>query len=725
MEKRIKSKMNIRTNNSRTPLCMKKRTGSVWHGMLYLLLLAGASACVMEDVIEPDTVKTGDAPVPVTFRTETALQTRAGDAGGWAADDRVGIFMLATGASFASGMEADNREYLPAVTGDARTAALVPVTSPVDQTIYYPANGKVDFVAYFPCRSAAQIGSEYVYPVNVSDQARPEAIDLRHAKASGAGKNSASVTLAFDHQLSKITVNVKKAKIITDDFSGLTAAIHGVPSGADFSLENKTFKLHSPASTPVSLRRTAAADGYEASFEAILIPQTGTAGRKITFNTGSGSYTWEISEAEAFAPGKHHVYDLTVSKSEVSAEGSITPWDNKQGGNGNLSPETLQPGSLLLTGYTGNVTVTYRDGSTKTIAVTTGKATALPAGSEIKVIQNIILTNNSNRTPIPIGRKGDGKITLKVTSTSSVSFRDAVNGYTPVGSRAELDLASSSSSGRSGKYLQEADIDMMNLVFEPIGYFEKTGSNAFTGIYDGGGYKIRNLAVSAATSYIGLFGYAKGTGTVIRNVHVISGNISGYAVGGICGYAYGGVTIENCSNRASITGESAAGGIVGHNASRSKVIACYNAGTVKAGNSAGNSAGGITGTNVCDDNGGASVIACYNTGDVTAPENAGGISGGNTKTPVSITACYSTGNVSGEDLYGGICGDAGTNAPANCYWTGNTAVVGSGSPGTTSRKFGDGSNSTGWPASSASINWGAASGSNGGQGGNYWKLLGS
>ncbi|MDR1103122.1 MAG: fimbrillin family protein [Tannerella sp.] len=722
MEKRSRDKMNIRTKNSRTPRCMKERTGSVWHGMLYLLLLAGASACVMEDVIEPDIVKPGDAPVPVTFRTATALQTRAGDTGGWATDDRVGIFMLATGESFATGMGADNREYLPAVAGDARTATLAPVTSPVNQTIYYPVNGNVDFVAYCPYRPAAELGSGYACPVDVSDQTRPEAIDLRYAKASNAGKNTPSVTLVFDHQLSRVTVNVKKAQVIADDFSGLTAAIHGVPSKADFSLEDRTLTPHSPASTPVSLRKTVTADGYEASFEAILVPQAGTAGRKITLHAGSSSYTWDIPETVTFETGKHHIYDLSVSKSEVNAEGRITPWVNEMGKNESLKSESLNPGTLLLEGYTGNVTVTYKDDltpKTKTINVTSGKAIDLPAGSGTRIIRDIILEKNNDKTPILIGRKGDGKIVLKVTSYYSVSFRSAVNGNIPIGSRAELDRVSSSY-GRDGKYLQEDDIDMMDISFQPIGYESQLTSTTFTGIYDGGGKKIRNLAVSTTTRYVGLFGYASGSSTVIRNVHIVSGNISGDAVGGICGYALGGATIENCSNRASVKGESAAGGIAGH-ISNSKVTACYNAGAVTVvGNVAGSAAGGITGTNISA----TSVIACYNTGNVTGPRYAGGISGGNSGTPVSITACYSTGNVSGG-TYGGICGSAGTNAPANCYWTGNTEVVGAGSAGTTSRKFGDGSNNTGWPAASAANNWGIASGSNAGKNGYYWKSLGS
>ncbi|MDR1330480.1 MAG: fimbrillin family protein [Tannerella sp.] len=721
MEKRIKSKMNIKTKNSHMPLHIKVRTGNVWHGMLYLLLLAGASACVVEDVVDPISRKP-DAPVPVTFHTTTTLQTRAGDTNGWSTNDRVGIFMLEAGGSFTSGMKADNHEYLPSVTSDTRTANLVPVTSPIDHTIYYPANGNVDFVAYSPYKPAAEIGSGYIYPVNVSNQALPEAIDLRHAKATNANKNSSSVTLAFNHQLTLITINVKKAQSVTDDFSSLTAVILGVPSGADFSLESKTFALHSPSSTPVSLRKTTTASGYDASFEAILIPQAGTSGRRITFGAGSNSYTWDIPGTAAFETGKHHTYDLVISKVEVSAEGSITPWVNEPGRNENLKPEPLQPGALLLIGYTGNVTISYRDGSTKAIAVTTGQAATLPAGSEIKVIEEIILTNNSNKTPILIGRKGDGKITLKVTSTSSAVFRDAVNGYIPVGSRAELDIVALSSS-RSGKYLQEADIDMMDILFEPIGHYESTGQNGFTGVYDGGGYNIRNLAVSTPEKYAGFIEYANGPNTVIRNVNILSGYITmtGDAVGGICGYTFGGVRIENCSNRASITGRVVAGGIVGHN-EKSTVTACYNTGSVTAENAT----GGITGTNIGAQGLEARVIACYNTGAIYSIRSySGGISGANIGTDINIIACYSTGNVTGPGK-AGICGQPKGNEPAYCYWTGNLPFFyEGGNTGTTSRKFGDGSDNTGWPASDAIFYWGIASGSSGGQNGYYWKSLGS
>ncbi|MDR1407066.1 MAG: fimbrillin family protein [Tannerella sp.] len=713
MKKRIISELSIMTKNSHKPFFFHSFVCSVWRGIL-CLLLAGTTACVVEDV-EPD-ILDPDIPVPVKFQT-TMLQTRAGDVSGWATGDRVGIFMLTAGGFFTSDMYADNREYVPSVTGNAQTT-LAPVTSPVDQTVYYPVNGSVDFVAYCPYKPASEIGGGYVYPVDVSNQAAPAAIDLRYAKNTNASKNSSSVTLTFDHQLSRVTIHVTKGQSLIDDFTGLTAAIHGVPSGADFSLESRILTPHSPAPAPIPLRKTVADDGVDATFDAIFIPQTGTAGRKITLHAGTNVYTWDIPADIAFEAGKQHIYALTVNKATVNAEGSIVPWTDTKGQDGTLSPEPLPAGTLLLDGYTGPVTITYKDGSTATLAtVTTKKETALPAGSGNKIIKNIILTkDNPSKTPILIGRKGNGKIELKVSPPSYTFLRGDVNSKRPIGSIAEFErIRTRIYASPQYSYLQEADIDMMDIPFEPLGVENK---NPFMDVYDGGNYKIRNLTVSGQDN-AGLFGYATGANTVIRNVHIVSGNITGKFVGSICGYLLSGATVENCSNRASVKGTEDSGGIVGYNR-WGKVVGCYNAGAITSTGEA----GGITGSNVSENGTSASVVACYNTGNITSSSNvAGGITGINSGT-CSITACYSIGNVSGSKS-GGICGNA-SNAPVNCYWAGNaTAAVGTGSAGTTSRRFGDGSNSTGWPANSAAGNWGIASGSNGGTNGYYWKSLGS
>lgn len=138
--------------------------------------------------------------------------------------------------------------------------------------------------------------------------------------------------------------------------------------------------------------------------------------------------------------------------------------------------------------------------------------------------------------------------------------------------------------------------------FEPIG----TSDEPFVGSYDGQGYLIKNLYISATnTDNIGLFGYVKGTAdsfASISNVHieiagemsvcqnsenlkkftVVYGNVTGKDnVGGLAGSAVN-ADITNCSVvKGNVIGSTAVGGLVG-NASGSTINSCFTSTTTYA-----------------------------------------------------------------------------------------------------------------------------------------------
>lgn len=138
----------------------------------------------------------------------------------------------------------------------------------------------------------------------------------------------------------------------------------------------------------------------------------------------------------------------------------------------------------------------------------------------------------------------------------------------------------------SKSYILEADIDLSSESnWTPI--------EGFTGILNGGGYKIFNLTVNSTnTENIGLFGTLNGTVTnlSIENAQITSKGDAGKAgivagtncgtiknvvvegtinpkfynnVGGIAGYSSGG-TISECVNKATVIGANNVGGIVGY-----------------------------------------------------------------------------------------------------------------------------------------------------------------
>ncbi|MBQ7749710.1 MAG: hypothetical protein IJR77_00625 [Bacteroidales bacterium] len=222
-------------------------------------------------------------------------------------------------------------------------------------------------------------------------------------------------------------------------------------------------------------------------------------------------------------------------------------------------------------------------------------------------------------------------------------------------------------------FVQTADIDMNLKSFSPIG---SASAAPFKGNYDGGNFKISNLAAEGLDSSnpaSGLFGYAEDA--TIRNVKLENRSNSGSfnRVGGLVGYA------KNCT----IQGCSLSGGILGATANMcAAIVADMEGGTVeecKAENveitNTKNYAAGIA----AYAHGGATITSCtIENVKVSGANEIGGIAG---KTDSSkITACSavkSTVSASSEDA-GAIVGWSVANSEiSGCSVTESTVTVGS------------------------------------------------
>ena len=155
------------------------------------------------------------------------------------------------------------------------------------------------------------------------------------------------------------------------------------------------------------------------------------------------------------------------------------------------------------------------------------------------------------------------------------------------------------------------------------------GTAGYVAEFDGGGYTISGLMVTGGTN-AGLFGRlgdAAGSGGVIRDLGLMSPNVSGNIyVGGLVGYAFAGTEITTSyvqggtSTVANLGGY--AGGLVGFNLGEIKA-AYARGGSVIASSPTGSNAGGLTGNN--GDTG--HIIASYAAATVSGAANIGGLAG--------------------------------------------------------------------------------------------------
>jgi hypothetical protein len=299
--------------------------------------------------------------------------------------------------------------------------------------------------------------------------------------------------------------------------------------------------------------------------------------------------------------------------------------------------------------YAGRIRVNYMGGDTDVITVTSVRAIELPNTG--KVIHSFeFLDKTVSPTSFLVGRKEDGStLSLKLVDYELL-LRDPVGTSIPIGTLAEFRLVNTNSTTRAGSYKQEANLDFMAEKWTPVG-------SAFTGSFDGDNHEISRLARTIFSSIT--------SGAEIRNVRVVSGEVSGQAA--ICGTASGS-TITGCYNAAKVKNATQyTGGICGFAQASSSITDCHNVGVVEGGGSGDRRVGGIVAQ--CN---ASTISACSNTGPVTNTGSAsqhytGGIAGGGTGT---IIACYNTGAVTGGYYVGGIAGVTGTGTAAACYNTG-------------------------------------------------------
>ena len=225
----------------------------------------------------------------------------------------------------------------------------------------------------------------------------------------------------------------------------------------------------------------------------------------------------------------------------------------------------------------------------------------------------------------------------------------------------------------SGSYVLANDIDASvtstwndGAGFEPIG----SEMNRFIGSFDGQGHNITGLYINRPFwTWVGLFGFV-GTGGVLKNVGLISVDITGSnQVAGLAGVNWGAAT--NTFVTGIVSGNQFVGHLVGENGGT--VSKSYSKGSVSAG---GEWAGGLIGSNwgtvtksystcsvsgayylgglVGSCSGSGTVTDSYSTGTINGNQYIGGLVGKNTGT---VSTSYATGTVSGNDFVGGLVGE--------------------------------------------------------------------
>ena len=283
--------------------------------VLVVLLTAGCNDYDIQNIAKDE----------VTFAAGTSkFSTRLSQDGSqWTEGDQVGIYSFATGAS--------NTKHFSNVVYSAETTGAATVFKPINEYItYQDDDSPVDFMAYYPYLSTM---SDDIYPINLSNQsASLVEHDLLYAKSNngGSGYTEGSVSLIFNHQLTKIIINLVDdgtGAIITPDADGMQ--IKGMNTTANFDLKAGVL---SEASNLVNITPYM----NESSTEAILLPFTVANNHEVVITVNGNKFLWEMSDKFSgldMQAGYSYTFKVTVNTSEildvelVQFDGSsISPW---------------------------------------------------------------------------------------------------------------------------------------------------------------------------------------------------------------------------------------------------------------------------------------------------------------------------------------------------------------------------------------------------------------
>lgn len=261
----------------------------------------------------------------------TAIQSRV-SGNTWNANDEVGIYMMNAG----SGIEAataQNKKYIAQTNGT--------LTAAPGNGIYLPESGSVDFIAYYPYTTSVS-GNKIA--VNVSDQSKPAAIDLIYSNGTKGieATTATTISLAFTHQLTKLTLNVTKDATV-ETLSGLNVTMKGISTEGEFNLADGTLTATAGTNNK-DVAMYIDAQGTTATATAIILPtaaSTDQTSLNLTFNLNGQSFTHTISDASIFEKGTNVSFNANLSinngKPVVTVgNATINNWTEKPGGDINV-----------------------------------------------------------------------------------------------------------------------------------------------------------------------------------------------------------------------------------------------------------------------------------------------------------------------------------------------------------------------------------------------------
>ena len=189
-------------------------------------------------------------------------------------------------------------------------------------------------------------------------------------------RTPAAVPLTFTHLLTKVDVSLTAGSGFTQaEMANAVVSILGTKPTTTFSVQSANVGEASGDATAITA-------GTGAATSAIIVPQALAAGSNfIQVAVGGGNYIYKLPAATTFASSTKYTYNLTVSKTGLTLNGTtITPWNSVAPIDGTAelqipqtdlstitSNYTAKNGEILTGTLGSNVKISIANGATVTL----------------------------------------------------------------------------------------------------------------------------------------------------------------------------------------------------------------------------------------------------------------------------------------------------------------------------------------------------------------------
>ena len=209
-------------------------------------------------------------------------------------------------------------------------------TSDMDAHFPVAADTVINFYAYYPYQASL---SNTLASYELKDQ-----IDIMYATPilnkgkmdvqTEANGSTAIVALSFNHQLSAITIVIKKADDIKETLVLQKVELVNYPASVRMDIQTGQLTTSDtkadypiPLAAPITITPTEAtvATNY------LLWP-----GETPTFRFSISGHTYEVRPSQSFIAAKKQKYTFTIQAEDINVGASINPWTQGPGGSGEI-----------------------------------------------------------------------------------------------------------------------------------------------------------------------------------------------------------------------------------------------------------------------------------------------------------------------------------------------------------------------------------------------------